>query len=255
MTLDYVVADPVGNITVLVNTVPEPANRADIIRKAFELEPRCEQVGFVSRESSHCVDLEMMGYEFCGNATLSAACYQAYLNDLEVGWSDRFKVNSSGVDEAVDVVLTRIGDKRSFPAYQATLRVSPPTADTFEKYPVMHLDGISHMLVPAGEMSDEAATSRIRDIADHFKVPALGIILYDRLAEDRVAIRPLVYVVGSDTLVWENGCASGSTATAYYLHTQTGADSIEIIQAGGEIIRLDINDSSLYLTANVIIEK
>lgn len=257
MIIDYVVADPVGNITVLVNTKPTAENRQDIIRKAFELEPTCEQVGFISRESDHCVRLEMMGYEFCGNATLSTACYQAFLNRLELGAEDNFKIISSGIDTPIDVKVRRLdkeihADGNVYPAFSASLRVARPVIDTADKYPVVHLNGISHMLIPENEISHEEAEAIIKDTAKRYGVPAFGIILYKKLSDSEVEISPLVYVPESNTLVWEHGCASGSTATGYYLHELTGTDSVTINQSGGAI-KLDIKDE-LYLTATVFLK-
>lgn len=257
MIIDYVVADPVGNITVLVNTKPTAESRQDIIRKAFELEPSCEQVGFISRDSDHCIRLEMMGYEFCGNATLSTACYQAFLNGLEAGAEDNFKIISSGIDAPVDVKVHRLGrqmhtDGKFYPAFSASLKVAKPVIDNEGKYPVVHLNGISHMLVPDDEMTHETAESVIKETAERHGVPAFGIILYKKLSDSEVEISPLVYVPESNTLVWEHGCASGSTATGYYLHELTDTDSVTIKQPGGTI-KLDIKDE-LYLTATVFLK-
>ena len=47
MDFDYVLADPTGNVTVLITSPYTENTRASMIQEAFAKEPACEQVGFV----------------------------------------------------------------------------------------------------------------------------------------------------------------------------------------------------------------
>ena len=73
MELRYTVIDPTKNITLLVTTpVPrdvQPRVAAELLRRGKD----AEQVGFVEGLAAGDPRLQMMGGEFCGNATMSMA--------------------------------------------------------------------------------------------------------------------------------------------------------------------------------------
>ena len=249
--MNYQIANPTGNITVLVTTDVPAAERFAVVHEMFDKEPTCEQVGFVKvpggketdgKSMGGSIALEMMGGEFCGNATMSAAAYLAKLNGLEPGAKTTIKVDSSGADEPVEVEIVANVDG----SYQATLEMPMPTIDGT----VVHLDGISHMIVPADKMGHEEAEAAIKSYAEKYDALAFGILLYSEESDSAVKIEPLVYVRGSETMVWEHGCASGSIAAAYYKHAECGANKINVSQPGG-VITVEIDQGKLYLTGRV----
>ena len=246
MDFDYIVADPTGNITVLVTSPYTEENRNQIIREAFEKEPSCEQVGFImpvdgapacpdagkadsapdsgktnsdssldprktiydtSPNACKTIRLEMMGYEFCGHATLSAAAYLAQQNGLADGEEDVFTIDSSGVDGLLDVRLRKLDtmDNAAYtdpnascnkdsdshidvlPVYQGTVSMPRPEVDSYQGYPLIRFGGISHLIVPSDAFTDEQAESSIREFSAELGVPALGMMIceeYDRLTHD-----------------------------------------------------------------------
>ena len=156
MKFDYIVADPTGNITVLVTSPYTPDDRQEIIRAAFEREPDCEQVGFVMHDSEDPgkIHLEMMGYEFCGNAALSSAAWQAYLEGIGVGEEREIIIDSSGVDAPLSISVRRLDDHYSSdpsgqaqPAFEGTVKMPVPrigsvmladSGGTRSAYPIVH---------------------------------------------------------------------------------------------------------------------
>lgn len=72
MNIKYQVFDPVGNITVLVETPVKDTDRRFVARKIMQKETNAEQVGFVDHKEN-IVKLEMAGGEFCGNACRCAS--------------------------------------------------------------------------------------------------------------------------------------------------------------------------------------
>lgn len=233
--MNYIVANPSGNITVLVTQDVPAAERLDVVREMFEKEPTCEQVGFVKVLGEDRIALEMMGGEFCGNATMSAAAYLADINGSE----GKIVVEASGADEPVEVQIVRKGDKE----YTGTLEMPMPTIEGN----IVNLDGISHMIVPASETTREEMEATIKDVADNQDVLAFGMIRYD---EDDCSIEPLVYVKGSGTLVWENGCASGSIATAYYRYSKQDLSESAIKNPGG-VLNVKFDSGRLFITGKV----
>jgi len=79
---------------------------------------------------------------------------------------------------------------------------------------------------------------------------AFGIMFYDKKA---CFIDPFVYVVTSDTKVWERGCGSGSAALGAYLaHSFGGSIKADIAQPGGIItVEAEMADGKL---TNISIE-
>ena len=79
MELSFQLADPAGNVTLLVTT---PVPREDYATLAARLlsipELHAEQVGFLAPpQGEGVIRLEMMGGEFCGNALRCAGLYYA----------------------------------------------------------------------------------------------------------------------------------------------------------------------------------
>lgn len=260
MKFDYILADPTGNITVLVKTPYTDKTRSDIIRESFEKEPSCEQVGFIVHVSDDTIGIEMMGYEFCGNATLSAAAWHSLMHGLEEGQKTVVSVDSSGIDGLLDVNIKRIPDISDNPAFEGTVGMPVPLVSSFRDFPLIQFSGISHLIVPADSFTNEIAEQVIKEYANELKVPALGMMLcpdFDELmgspGAESFTIRPLVYVPGSDTLVWERGCATGSIAVGCYRYALNSACSHTEIKQPGGIIRVDVTDRQLYLTGTVVL--
>ena len=76
MKLEYIKTDPTSNITVLVRTPVERAKQPEAAENIMAADRQCEQVGFVE-ESESGTRLQMMGGEFCGNASMSLAAVMA----------------------------------------------------------------------------------------------------------------------------------------------------------------------------------
>ena len=269
MDFDYIVADPTGNITVLITSPYTEATRQDMIQESFIREPSCEQVGFIMPVSDDVVKIEMMGFEFCGNATLSTAAWHAGMHGLKPGAEAVVTVDSSGTDSLLDVRVRRHASSAadeedadsifSEAGFEGTVSMPVPSVTSFTGYPLVQFNGISHLIVPAHDFSDEQAENAAREYAAELGVPALGLMLcpeYDALISgssgDSISIRPLVFVPASQTLFWEHGCATGSTAAGWYRYS---CDSrfvhTEIKQPGGTII-VDVAGGQPMLTGNVV---
>ena len=98
------VADPAGNITIFVTSPVERNLYAKVANELLAIkEFRGEQVGFIERHEDGSSHMEMMGGEFCGNATRSFG----YLLGKEQESKDAYKktvtVDVSGSSEKLDV--------------------------------------------------------------------------------------------------------------------------------------------------------
>lgn len=75
MNISYTKIDPAGNITVIVDSFVPREQQSRVASELMKRDVTVEQVGFLEKPDDPCcaVRLQMMGGEFCGNASLSAA--------------------------------------------------------------------------------------------------------------------------------------------------------------------------------------
>ena len=212
MEIQYLLADPTKNITVLVTTPVSRALQPELASLLLDLEPEAEQVGFVETAADGQMRLQMMGGEFCGNATMSFGAWLC--RRAPIGQTCRLALEISGAPALVECSITPLDG-----CFLGTVDVRLP--------------GISHIIVPAQVLTRARAEELIRRWAEVLHADALGILL---LQEEELCFDPLVYVTQTDTAVWERGCGSGSAAIGAYLTKKHGAPQcVSIRQPGGAI--------------------
>ena len=237
MLVQYARLNPTGNMTAIVtNSVP----RAEQPRVATRLMARgcdfAEQVGFLEAAAlpGARVRLQMMGGEFCGNATMSLAALLAFQENLPDGGEAVYPLEVSGTDGIVPCRIRRSGDvcrgTVCMPLPEEIREVDFPDG---VRCPVVFFPGIAHAIVREGVLRSSDAPRCIPRWCEACETDALGVILADD-ALDR--IRPLVYVRSTDSSVWERGCGSGTAALGAYLaHERRGDATLDVAQPGGTI--------------------
>ena len=80
----------------------------------------------------------------------------------------------------------------------------------------------------------QAAEEAVRAFCGCLSSDGLGLMFLDG---DRLI--PLVYVPGSDTVFWENSCASGTTAAGIRLALQSGKKADISFKEPGGILRIE----------------
>ena len=257
--MNYIVANPTGNRTVLVTDPVDMKDRNEVTRAMFEAVPTCEQVGYVVAplSANANVRLEMMGGEFCGNASLSTAAYYAELNGIEQGETRTVLMECSGVEEPFECVITRLDtrtvpmspeDTGTVPMFTGTLAMPAPVKIEYaDGHPVVFLPGIAHMIVPADRFTRRQIENNIKDYAARYDVDAFGVLRWD---ESKQFMEPCVYVKGFETLIWEHGCATGSTCLGYWRYKSAGQTTTDVNQPGG-MIKIEITNDKINLTGNV----
>ncbi len=218
MNISYTKIDPSGNITLIVDSPVPRSEQSRIASELMALDAEAEQVGFLEAPSDPCcaVRLQMMGGEFCGNATLSAAA--VLTRQLDMGSADML-IEVSGAPEPVRVT----GSVSAPEVFEGEVAMPLPESisecsflDGFDCYtlPLVRFPGICHAIVPDGALTRERAEKLIGAWCSQIKAEALGLMFLDR---DKNALTPLVYVESTGTAVWEGSCASGTAAVAAYL--------------------------------------
>jgi len=240
MNIEYVKLDPTGNTTLLVKTPIARNNQAALAAWLLE-RVGGEQMGYIEApgDSRAVARLQMMGGEFCGNATMSLGAVLARQACLPHGEGRDFPLEVSGNDALVSCRVRREGD-----GWLGTVGMPLPTGlRTFiieahgkaVALPLIEMPGISHLILPVDLRLDEA---RLRDLLPRWckqlGAEALGALTLD---EDAMSIDPLVYVPAAGTLVREHGCGSGSAAVGCWLARRAGHSlTVPIRQSGGTIL-------------------
>ena len=207
----YFRANPCGNITGFVVAPVYPGYRKAYTKCIIEqIDKDVEQVGFISPAYEGApLRMDMMGGEFCANATRAYGLYSAGFYDTD-GLVD-IEVYVSGHEGTTDV----IADVKNQKAYVA---MDAPLAKKIVKvkggdYKLIQLPGISHLIVE-GQEDEKFVQDALEVLKKDYKDEAYGVIFLDK---EKLEIVPFVYVEGSDTLFRESSCGSGTVATVNYL--------------------------------------
>lgn len=238
MKIDYAKLDPTGNTTILVKT-PVPRARHGAVAAALLEALGGEQVGYVESpvHPDAVARLQMMGGEFCGNATMSLG---ALLSREAAEASLLLEVSGSDAPVPCRVRKTDGG-------WTGTVQMPPPRAihaveldtDTGElTAPLIEMDGISHLILPVETgLGEPQLRRRLPEWNAAIGADALGALLWD---ESSSSIDPLVWVPASGTLVRERGCGSGSAAVGCWLAKRAGRDRCADIRQAGGTITVDV---------------
>lgn len=231
---NILIANPAGNITAFV--LNENVEKSDYIFVANKLmdinEFEIEQVGFVKNPKvGGELRLEMMGGEFCGNATRSFGLFIANKNGETS--EKTITVEISGCSNPLDVETNVTND------YARTSMPLPKTIEyiTLENgqlLPVVVFEGIVHVIAENKEVNDDMYEKVKKVVINKYNPEAFGLMF---LAIDKLYITPAVYVRETDSLVYERSCGSGSIATAIHLtrNEKDGVFIYDISQPGGII--------------------
>ena len=208
MKLNVLRADPAGNITLFVLDSVEKERRAalaaELMRRLPEM--KIEQVGFACPADADTDGrMEMMGGEFCGNATRAYAMYVARqrggLSEVRLRVSGCDHIVTASVDLAQGAARAEMPLPRSVRAAEVNGRAGT----------LVDLAGIAHFVVEGAEPSEEFFRDAEPLFAGIDALDAYGVIFLDRASH---RMTPLVKVVDTGTLVWEGSCGSGSVVCA-----------------------------------------
>jgi diaminopimelate epimerase len=268
--------DPTGNITILVETPVPEASQPFAAARLMELEPAAEQVGFLSsgRDGAE-LSLRMAGGEFCGNASMSAAVYEEIRKAGKEAGARKILLNVSGAAKPVKVEVEAFaapgGDQE--PQFRGTVEMPRPLRirraelsleGTDTEVQAVEFEGITHLIIieDADGAPGRSTAAKIRQDAERLAplwcealgAEALGLMF---LNETEGTMKPLVYVPAAGTLVWENSCASGTTASGAFLADRQAVDGvrrdfrISLRQPGGSLSIRAEKDGKLFLGGTV----
>ena len=232
---------PGGNPTILLKAddIP-PARRASVANAVMNPQHiGAEQVGYIRFEGKPRLD--MMGGEFCLNATRSFAVLLAEKGMLTAhGDCLCGSVEVSGVPGDVPVRVTQYQDR--LPVAEACLHF--PTLPSPESLPgnltLVRVPGIAHIIQtgpipPSRELPSFCERQRVLcNVDGEEAVGHLWLRGTSKTQEEQEAdLVPVVWVRDTASLCQESACGSGTLASALALHAQSGLSRFRIMQPSG----------------------
>lgn len=264
MRLNFVKVNPVENMTIFImDQIPRKEHKGVSNRIMNYNNLHAEQVGFIERATSgDSIRLQMMGGEFCGNATRSLAALMVH-NDypqIEKRQDKYFvELEVSGIGKSILCQVEQIGVNK----YLSKIEMAPPLSieDGQIHFQGKSLDftrvdfeGIIHFIVDRRTIKDkDGFYEAIKDSLSDSDYEAFGIMYYD-FQEN--FMEPLVYVRSTDSLFWERSCASGTCALgAAMAYLEKRSIEMDIDQPGGSLNVVANYDNdwiqSIYLDGQV----
>jgi len=228
----YVLLDPTGNLTALVLDQAEPEDER---RLTGELLKQSEQVAYLEppKKPGAMAAIRLMGGEFCGNAAMASAAWLVR-DETEQDQSKTLLLEVSGAADPVCCTELKTAD-----GFEGTVEMPGAPEIRTETicgipFTAVRMEGITHLICDDRTFERKEAENLLRQIADLLPEEAIGLIQWDRIKQ---YMRPLVFVRGSGSLVWEHGCGSGSAAVgaAEALRNGEGETETEVKQPGGTI--------------------
>lgn len=191
---NIVVANPANNITVFVLDYVEKEDYKDIAKNILEnTDFNAEQVGFVKEPiMGGDVRLEMMGGEFCGNASRSIGMLFARQNNIESG---NVLVEITGSDRPLNTKVD-LENETSEIDMPIPKGIESINVSGLGKFPIVLIDGINHIIAESVDATDENFEKFKKAVYENYDIEAFGVMFFDK---EKNYITPAVYVKDTDT--------------------------------------------------------
>ena len=253
MNIQFVKASPTQNVTILVESEVPREEQPRVASELLEYDSvGGEQVGFLEKSQTARIRLQMMGGEFCGNASMATGAYLAWKDGLQDGQSAKYPLEVSGAKGIVNVGIVRTGKnylgRVEIPGAEHIDTVALETDRGVISVKMVMLPGITHLVLPSDlGVTPEEIERRIRTWNESINADALGALIYD--SKDSV-ITPIVYVPASNTVVRERGCGSG-TAAIGCLNAENASEFTGDIRQPGGLIRVTAKHQGNRFTVQI----
>ena len=243
---------PSGNMTILLEAELSPAERVAACNEVIHAAHlAAEQAGVIDLHGA-TPRLDMMGGEFCVNATRAFAALLAVRGKLIQGESGILtgSVVSSGAAHPLDIRVRSLDASHIEAAVRLNLQgthIHMPK----EGISIIHLPGIVHIILdeaiyplPQGDATKLNSEAKYwREQFGLSEEPAVGTVRLQPvdMANGKYAITPHVWVRDTQSACMETACGSGSLAAA--LSLAAGKGSFSIRQPGGAWINIDLQQT------------
>ncbi len=256
MKVHFIKVNPVENMTIFVMDQVPRSQHKTLAKKLMNYNNlHGEQVGFIERgrDEESPIRLQMMGGEFCGNATRSLAAFMVHSSYPGIQEKDgRYLVDleTSGMGEKVECQVLKKDENKYLSQIEMPLPLAIRERELRYKEGVISLlevefEGIIHFIIDEEKIGDrDEFYLLIKDYLRDRPYEAFGIMYYDF---QKNFVTPLVYVKATDTLFWERSCASGTAALGAALsHKDKKTLGKSIDQPGGSLsVKVKYRDGAI----------
>lgn len=232
LKLNFIKTNPSGNTTILIDSIVPEQDQSAVAKRLLAYDSvQAEQVGFLTHpeaSADYTIAMRMMGGEFCGNATRSAAVYTVFAGLLQPSVDGIYTpiIRCSGAAHPIPCTVKETNQEAT---YWAEAQMPGPLAiqnDTVSflgdtiNYTKVIFEGITHCIIkykdlPLGgngaPISLRTIYAIVKDDLFNGEAAAYGLMFYNELQK---TLDPVVYVKATDSTYWEQSCASGSSAIA-----------------------------------------
>jgi len=243
MKLNFIKVNPTENMTVFIlDPLPRTAH-ASVARSILSYGClHAEQVGFIEPPTHDLAGLrlQMMGGEFCGNATRALAAVavnRGYPSVEKHGESYSVDIEVSGAPTPLPCTVSIIGTNRysvsaEMPLFEFIQPISVPFENQDYSGIFVRFPGISHIIFHTTEVQlKEGFLEAVLKALPEPCTDALGLMLFN---ESKCFLTPVVYTPETNSTVWERGCGSGTAALAAALAFESRSSVwMPIHQPGG----------------------
>lgn len=233
-----------GNATVLIDNTQSVVPHEQYFSLSNQLMSddylACEQVGYLSKGTGGAVyKLEMMGGELCVNALRSLG----YLHYLQTKETD-FKLTSSGSDSVFRILINNCSPEVSLKFDMIIEHIN-----LSKSLSLIKLQGIAHFVeeIPDVVLSEKQMLDRHAQILEKYSahlghIEAVGYVPYKLDDNGVISIVPLVYVIETDTRIFESSCGSATVAVSVHQQSNNSGEkgSYSIKQPSEAIFVVDL---------------
>lgn len=247
MKLNFIKVNPTENMTVFVLDALPRTEYFEIANKIMNYNNiYAEQVGFIERpvlkNSNASARLQMMGGEFCGNASRALAAVavnRGYPNITEEKGKYVVPLEVSGV-EVVIYCEVEPQDSNAYevavkmPLQRSMREIEVEYKEKVYQGIIVELYGISHAVFFTEDKSlKEEFFQKVKNEIGDFDYDAFGVMFFN---ERERFMTPLVYVKETDSLIWERSCGTGTVALGVVLSYLNKSNvDMNITQPGGQV--------------------
>ncbi len=182
LNIKYKLVDTAGQITAVILSETKREKQPLISKKLMSYNPKIEQAVFIEKNR-----IQAMGNELCINGSLAGG----YLSGNSI-------IEISGLNKPVKFAKQNGFILARFPRSLLQSRIRN----------IIQLTGIVYIISNNKRMANKIF---LKKLASNYGAPASGIIFYKK-----GAIKFLIYVKDTNSLVWENACGSASLAYSLF---------------------------------------
>ncbi|MDY0235593.1 MAG: diaminopimelate epimerase [Gudongella sp.] len=255
MQLKFVKINPCENMTVFIlDEIPRDMH-SKVAKKLMGYGSiYAEQVGFIEK-SEDIYRVQMMGGEFCGNASRGFASYMVYKNYPGIKKTDtvyNVPLEVSGLEKILNCKVSEgLSPNTFFAKIEMPLPIDHKSTKINYKDRELSLfrvnfEGISHFIVDAQSINDKLNFfNQLKASIQDANLEAFGVMFYNKNTN---YIEPLVYVRDTDTTCFERSCASGTAALGVSLAFESSqSQTLKIGQPGGSLeVSVECRDNKIH---------